>query len=170
MYEIKSAFADISKIIKQCEQSELASFVYKDSMLSIQFSKVVQEEVLHISKKRGMDDFSCDIKFDNLRMDIEKTEELDFLKEKIIPDENTVDVVSPFVGTVIFSNQIKTAAGDIAIKKGDVICSIEAMKIYNDIKAPAAGRIIQIFVEDSSLVEFEQPIFKIRVDKDEETI
>lgn len=165
MNEMKSAFADISKIIKQCEQSELVSFVYKDSMLSIQFSKVVQEEVFYISKKRGVDDFACDTKFENLRTDIEKVEELDFLEEKVIPDEKTVNVVSPFVGTVFWGNQIKSASGDITVKKGDVICSIEAMKIYNDIKAPATGCIVQILVEDCSLVEFEQPIFKIRVDE-----
>lgn len=165
MYEIKNAFADISKIIKHCEQSELASFVYKDSVLSIQFSKVVQEEVFYVSKKGGVDDYAYDIKFDNLGTDIEKVEELDFLKEKVIPDEKTVDIVSPYVGTVFFSNQIKSAFGDITVNKGDVICSIEAMKIYNDIKAPTAGIIVQILVEDCSLVEFEQPIFRIMADK-----
>jgi len=76
-------------------------------------------------------------------------------------------VVSSFVGTIEFSNQIKLGGDDIHINKGDVICSVEAMKLYNDIKSPVSGTIVEILVKDSSLVEYEQPILKIKVDKNE---
>jgi acetyl-CoA carboxylase biotin carboxyl carrier protein len=39
------------------------------------------------------------------------------------------------------------------------------MKIYNDIKSPVTGTIIQILADECSLVEFEQPLVKVRVDK-----
>ncbi|MDF2803383.1 MAG: acetyl-CoA carboxylase biotin carboxyl carrier protein subunit [Anaerocolumna sp.] len=174
MYEIKNAFADISKIIKQCEQSELVSFVYRDSILSIQFSKVVSEVNSNYEKKKELNEFYKNIKFDDISVSLEN--DLDSYREKTVEEktieeksveEKTIDILSPFVGTVVFSSQIKKADGEVTIKKGDVICTIEAMKIYNDIKAPYTGRIVQILVEDYTLVEFEQPIFKIRVDKDE---
>ncbi|OYP54022.1 hypothetical protein CG709_01780, partial [Lachnotalea glycerini] len=81
--------------------------------------------------------------------------------------EDILTIASPFVGTVEFSNQIKLGNNEMQIMKGDVICSVEAMKIYNDIKSPVTGTIIEILVKDCSLVEYDQSILKIRVDKNE---
>ena len=47
------------------------------------------------------------------------------------------------------------------IKKGDVLCVIEAMKLFNDIESDVAGKIVKILVEDSSPVEFDQPLFLV---------
>ena len=47
------------------------------------------------------------------------------------------------------------------IKEGDVLCVIEAMKLFNEIESEVSGKIVKILVEDSSPVEFEQPLFLI---------
>ncbi|MAU27458.1 MAG: acetyl-CoA carboxylase, biotin carboxyl carrier protein [Muricauda sp.] len=47
------------------------------------------------------------------------------------------------------------------IKKGDVLCVIEAMKLFNDIESEVSGKIVKILVEDSSPVEFDQPLFLV---------
>lgn len=47
------------------------------------------------------------------------------------------------------------------IKKGDVVCILEAMKVMNEIKSDMSGVLKEILVEDSMSVEFDQPLFVI---------
>ena len=79
-------------------------------------------------------------------------------------DENLITVKSPIIGTFYR----KPAPGkqpfvEIGkqVKEGDVLCVIEAMKLFNEIESEASGKIVKILVEDSSPVEFEQPLFLI---------
>ncbi|MCH5296860.1 MAG: acetyl-CoA carboxylase biotin carboxyl carrier protein [Ruminococcus sp.] len=48
------------------------------------------------------------------------------------------------------------------VKKGDTVCIIEAMKCMNEIQAEEDGEIIEILAKDGELVEYGQPLFKIR--------
>lgn len=52
------------------------------------------------------------------------------------------------------------SVGDV-VQKGQIVCIIEAMKLFNEIEAEASGRIIQVMVENSTPVEFDQPLFMI---------
>ncbi len=47
------------------------------------------------------------------------------------------------------------------IGKGDVLCVIEAMKLFNEIEAEISGKIVKILVDDMSPVEFDQPLFLV---------
>jgi acetyl-CoA carboxylase biotin carboxyl carrier protein len=47
------------------------------------------------------------------------------------------------------------------IAKGDVLCIIEAMKLFNEIESEVSGTIVKILVDDSSPVEFDQPLFLV---------
>lgn len=47
------------------------------------------------------------------------------------------------------------------IGPGEVLCVIEAMKLFNDIESEVSGKIVKILVEDSSPVEFDQPLFLV---------
>jgi acetyl-CoA carboxylase biotin carboxyl carrier protein len=47
------------------------------------------------------------------------------------------------------------------VQKGDILCSIEAMKMMNEVKAPCDGEIISINVKDGDLVEYDQVLFEI---------
>ncbi len=47
------------------------------------------------------------------------------------------------------------------IGEGDVLCVIEAMKLFNDIESEVSGKIVKILVDDSSPVEFDQPLFLV---------
>ena len=70
-------------------------------------------------------------------------------------------VKSPFVGT--FYRAPGPGAEPFVevgqqIKKGDVLCIIEAMKLMNEIEAEHAGKVVEILVEDGKPVEFDQPL------------
>ncbi|MCO6161560.1 acetyl-CoA carboxylase biotin carboxyl carrier protein [Flavobacterium sp. NRK F7] len=48
-----------------------------------------------------------------------------------------------------------------SVSKGDVVCVIEAMKLFNEIESEISGKIVKILVDDSSPVEFDQPLFLV---------
>ena len=73
-------------------------------------------------------------------------------------------VKSPMVGTVYLSPEPGApnfAAVGSAVKAGDTILIIEAMKVMNPIVAPASGTLKAVHVENSQPVEFDQPLFTI---------
>ena len=47
------------------------------------------------------------------------------------------------------------------IKEGDVLCIIEAMKLFNEIESEVSGKVVKILIDDSSPVEFDQPLFLV---------
>ncbi|NML64885.1 acetyl-CoA carboxylase biotin carboxyl carrier protein [Hymenobacter sp. RP-2-7] len=71
---------------------------------------------------------------------------------------------SPMIGTFYRSSGPDTPAfvqvGDM-VEKGQVICIIEAMKLFNEIEAEQAGRIVKVLVENATPVEYDQPLFLI---------
>ena len=77
---------------------------------------------------------------------------------------NQIKVTSPIVGTFYRSSSPDkppyVEVGDI-VKKGQVLCIIEAMKLMNEIESETAGKIVQILVENGQPVEYGQPLFVI---------
>lgn len=73
-------------------------------------------------------------------------------------------VTSPIVGTFYRASAPDASPyveeGDV-VKKGQVLCIVEAMKLMNEIEAEVDGRIIKILVESTTPVEFGQPLFLI---------
>lgn len=47
------------------------------------------------------------------------------------------------------------------VSKGDTVCVIEAMKLFNEIESEISGKIVKVLVDDSSPVEFDQPLFLV---------
>jgi acetyl-CoA carboxylase biotin carboxyl carrier protein len=47
------------------------------------------------------------------------------------------------------------------VEVGQVVCIIEAMKLFNEIESEVAGKIVKVLVEDASPVEFDQPLFLV---------
>ena len=74
------------------------------------------------------------------------------------------EIKSPMVGT-FYSAPSPDAAPYVKegqeVKKGDVLCIIEAMKIMNKIEAEKSGKIIKILATDGDAIQFDQPLFII---------
>jgi len=47
------------------------------------------------------------------------------------------------------------------IHKGDTVCIIEAMKLFNEIESEVSGKIVKVLVDDQSPVEYDQPLFVV---------
>ncbi len=79
-------------------------------------------------------------------------------------NDNYITIKSPIIGTFYRKaspdKPVFVEVGS-SIKKGDVLCVIEAMKLFNDIESEVSGKIIKVLVDDSSPVEFDQPLFLV---------
>ncbi len=75
-----------------------------------------------------------------------------------------VTIKSPMIGTMYRSagpdKPVFVNIGD-EVKPGKVICIIEAMKLFNEIESDVAGKIVKVLVNDSSPVEYDQPLFLV---------
>jgi acetyl-CoA carboxylase biotin carboxyl carrier protein len=81
--------------------------------------------------------------------------------------KKTVDIKSPMIGTFYRSANPDSPAfvsvGD-KITKGQVVCIIEAMKLFNEIESEVSGTILKVLLENSSPVEYDQLLFVVEPD------
>jgi len=79
----------------------------------------------------------------------------------------TVDIKSPMIGTFYRSANPDSppfvSVGD-KINKGQTVCIIEAMKLFNEIESEVSGTIVKVMVESSSPVEYDQVLFVVEPD------
>ena len=79
-------------------------------------------------------------------------------------DSKYITVKSPIIGTFYRRpSPDKPLFAEVgqSIAEGDVLCVIEAMKLFNEIESEISGKIIKILVDDASPVEFDQPLFLV---------
>jgi acetyl-CoA carboxylase biotin carboxyl carrier protein len=77
---------------------------------------------------------------------------------------STITIKSSMIGTFYRSSSPdKPPFAEVGteIKKGDKICIIEAMKLFNEIESEVSGRIVKVLVDDATPVEFDQPLFLV---------
>lgn len=79
-------------------------------------------------------------------------------------DSKLLTIKSPIIGTFYRKpspdKPVFVEVGD-TISAGDVLCVIEAMKLFNEIESEVSGKIVKVLVDDSSPVEFDQPLFLV---------
>ena len=79
-------------------------------------------------------------------------------------DSKYITIKSPIIGTFYRKpspdKPVFVEVGS-SIGEGDVLCVIEAMKLFNEIESEVSGKIVKILVADSSPVEFDQPLFLV---------
>tara|TARA_B100002019_G_scaffold161023_1_gene138917 strand:- start:1305 stop:1796 length:492 start_codon:yes stop_codon:yes gene_type:complete len=87
-------------------------------------------------------------------------------ESKLVNDEadNLITIKSPMIGTFYRKpspdKDVFIKVGD-TVKQGDVLCVVEAMKLFNEIESDISCKIVKILVDDSSPVEFDQPLFLV---------
>ena len=120
----------------------------KKSSTTVNSSILSKDELLNITDENSID---------------QNQEESVVLDEKKSNEKYTT-IKSPIIGTFYRKpSPEKDVFVDIGsqIKKGDTLCVIEAMKLFNEIESDVDGKIVKILVEDSSPVEFDQPLFLV---------
>ncbi|WP_452220002.1 acetyl-CoA carboxylase biotin carboxyl carrier protein [Lacinutrix salivirga] len=79
-------------------------------------------------------------------------------------DSKYITIKSPIIGTFYRKpapdKPLFVEVGQ-SISEGDVLCVIEAMKLFNEIESEVSGKIVKVLVDDASPVEFDQPLFLV---------
>ena len=120
----------------------------KKSSTRVNSSILSKDEILNITDENSID------------QNLEESVVLDEKKS----NEKYTTIKSPIIGTFYRKpSPEKDVFVDVGsqIKKGDTLCVIEAMKLFNEIESDVDGKIVKILVDDSSPVEFDQPLFLV---------
>jgi acetyl-CoA carboxylase biotin carboxyl carrier protein len=82
----------------------------------------------------------------------------------VAENSNYITIKSPMIGTFYRKpspdKPLFVEVGS-TIAKGDVLCVVEAMKLFNEIESEVSGKIVKILVDDMSPVEYDQPLFLV---------
>lgn len=149
---------DLEKIIKLVEKSEIAELEWEKN----------KERIL--IRKSGMDSGRNSVSYMPQAVAIPASnssaskQQAAVIEAQKTESSRHKEVLSPFVGT-FYSSPSPSAPKYVdvgqRVKKGDVLCIIEAMKIMNEIEAEFAGKIVGISVKDGQPVQYGQALFQI---------
>lgn len=147
-------YASIKELIKIVNDSELTTFemefdgvILKMGKGGVQPAPVTQEKVKPTP--------------------VSKPSKIEDIKEEVVLEEEKggTFVTSPIVGTFYGAPSAEkppfVKVGD-KVKKGDVLCIIEAMKIMNEIQSDVDGEVAEILVPNEQMVEYGQKLFRIK--------
>lgn len=157
---------EVKELIELINTSDLAYFEYKSGDSHIKMDK---------SLTRGIDASSNkEVKSETITEKIHSERKISEVIEEVIEDKK--EEVNEILGTVITSPMVGTFYGSPSpdsdsfvkvgdsVKKGEVLCIIEAMKLMNEIESEVSGNIVEVLVKDGDMVEYGTPLFKIRED------
>lgn len=154
-------YNQIKELIKEIDSSSLRVFELENNEIKLKLSKneensLYKENVITATTSENPTVFVKEPKI--------STEETLSENEELI-DQNLNIVKSPLVGTY-YSSSTPGGAPYVEVgskvKKGDVLCIVEAMKIMNEITSEVDGEIVEVLRTDEEIVEFGMELFKIR--------
>ena len=77
---------------------------------------------------------------------------------------NLIEIKSPIIGTFYRSPSPDKPSflkvGD-TVAKGDIVCIVEAMKLFNEIESEVSGKVVKVLIEDAQPVEYDTPLFLV---------
>ncbi|WP_185851092.1 acetyl-CoA carboxylase biotin carboxyl carrier protein [Blattabacterium cuenoti] len=145
-------FKEIKSLIQLISKSDIREIIIKigDTKIHIKNNNELLNSVL--SKKRKVDTPISDLTDKVYQSKLEKNDQ----------NNQFITIRSPMIGTFYRKpNPEKdpfVKVGD-QINIGTKICVIEAMKLFNDIESEVCGKLVKVFVEDSTPVDYDQPLF-----------
>lgn len=162
-------YSKIKDLINTIEASNLMDFELKvkgefyirmnKAVSQNSFAPTMPKEKCVKVQKNISDDLNTAVRADEVI-----SEPMTIIPEDKIEVKDGNVVTAPMVGTFYKSSSPDKPAyvnvGD-KVKKGDVLCVLEAMKIMNEITSAYDGEIAEIMVENEEMVEYNQPLFRI---------
>ena len=139
---------EIQNIIKEFEASTLTQLELETKDVKIKLSKQKQNEVIE----------NVTLKNEDKSVSYQKEQ------KEIVDNKNEIGIKSPLVGT--YFAQLTPEAKPFVqvgqkVKKGDVVCIIEAMKIMNEITSPFTGVVKSLHVNNKDVIGYDQELMTI---------
>ncbi len=159
-------FEKIKELIKLVDSSSLAFFELQNGNDHIKMDKSLVRGVADNTSSLVSTSSSPVISKEKIENTVVEKEEIVVNeKETAIDDKDISVITAPMVGT-FYSSASPESKPFVEIggtvSKGKVICIIEAMKLMNEIESEFNGTIVERLVNDGDMVEYGQPLFKIK--------
>lgn len=157
-------YKEIKELIKLVEESGLAEFKLKDKEfeLSIRTEKYSKDKAPQIVSVAQAPLAAAPLQ--PAAAAIATTPDIPPIEKAPSSDAGLLEVKSPIVGTLYRSSSPEkppfVKVGD-TIEVGQVVCIVEAMKLFNEIESEVAGKIVKVIAEDASPVEYDQVLFLV---------
>ncbi|GEL77368.1 acetyl-CoA carboxylase biotin carboxyl carrier protein [Tenuibacillus multivorans] len=162
---------EIRELIKLIDESSISDFTYESNGTKVTLKKE-NGDVVTVAKPSPAQTQIQEVQEQAPNPTVEKQpvvkEEVKQETKEETTNENTdfnYEIVSPMVGTFYAK---PTPDDDPYVQVGDsvdtssVVCIVEAMKLFNEIEAEVKGKIVEILVDDGELVEYGQPLFRVK--------
>lgn len=152
----------------------LIRFVAKSDVVELKYKTREYELSIKTSNYSSCSPVSSNQNIVDQSLLVSKSSEISSVsKDKVVDTSNIIDdkdrfftIKSPMVGTFYQKSGPEklffVKEGDVIVP-GQVLCIIEAMKLFNEIESEVSGKIIKILVEDASPVEYDQPLFLVDI-------
>ncbi|MBP2078229.1 acetyl-CoA carboxylase biotin carboxyl carrier protein [Oceanobacillus polygoni] len=154
---------EIREIIQLIDQSSITEFTYEVEGASISLKKAGNENVAIVS----------DAAIQQAKP-VQEKPQAQVVEQPVNPEvqpaaTNTAnydhEIVSPMVGTFYAASSPESdpfATKGSSVEANTIVCIVEAMKLFNEIEAEISGEIVEVLVENGELVEYGQPLFRVK--------
>lgn len=153
--------AEIKELFLLFNDSDVREFDLKQADVSLYLSKNEQNRVVHNSSPIQQESVVA-TELPNSQSATSSVQELESTNKST---EDVVTIQSPLVGVAYLKPSPDKApfkqVGD-KVKKGEVVCIIEAMKVMNEITSDVDGEIVEINVSNEEMVEYNQVLFTVK--------
>lgn len=145
---------DLKELIKAFDTSSLCELHYDDGEQKVKFKKATDVTPVVVQPVTTTATIPVPVQQNSITA-----------APKEVSGANFLEITSPMVGTFYASPSPDSPAfvkvGD-KIKAGDIVAIVEAMKMFNEIETEFSGEIVEILVQNGQLVEFGQPLYRVR--------
>jgi len=160
-------YKEITDLIKLVNKSDLAELKLKDKDFELQIRTKLFQNKSTVASASPVMQVASPAPVAPAAIPATPAPAADSSAKKESPAESTaglLEVKSPIVGTFYRSSSPDKPAfvkvGD-SIEKGDVVCIVEAMKLFNEIESEVSGKIVKVMIEDAQPVEYDQVLFLV---------
>ena len=155
-------FKEIKELIEILDQSSLTEINIEDKVNIVNLKKEKETEIITPQvSQQPMQQIAPQQSAVSNQLDAQSTEETSSSQE----NDNLKTINAPMVGTFYKSPSPEenpyVQVGD-SVSNESTVCILEAMKLFNEIQAEVTGEIAEILVEDGQMVEYGQPLFKVK--------
>lgn len=141
----------VDSLIEKMERASLTEISYKDKDVDIKLKRELAPAVTQVPQTVQT----------QAAAPVQAPAEITAPKK----EEEAITVKAPMVGTFY---KAPSPEEEAYVKVGDkvsstsVVCILEAMKLFNEIQAEVSGEVVEILVDDGDMVEYNQPLFRLR--------
>ncbi|HLR15598.1 MAG TPA: acetyl-CoA carboxylase biotin carboxyl carrier protein [Bacillota bacterium] len=161
---------EVREIIKLIDQSSINEFSYETNGTKIKLKKELGKNQSNVQPvfeqtKEVTEAIQTHVEAEEVSTPSNEDDGKNVNNPTSTQVEYDSEIVSPMVGTFY---RRSSPENDPYVKEGSrvsadtVVCIVEAMKLFNEIESETTGEIVEILVEDGELVEYGQPLFRVK--------